>query len=172
MSATDELRRMLDERGISYETDENERYAYTLWGNRWPLPVLFSEPLAAKSGTFGAECELRISPVTPAQAIAATMPDEASTHKALIRESDARMALQCDYNNQIVRIRNQRKQLREMQAALERKTCHMVLRHDYTVYGEAPDIWWECDGCGCTLPNPLDMSEIHYCPSCGREVVG
>jgi DNA-directed RNA polymerase subunit RPC12/RpoP len=64
---------MLDERGIAYEADDYETYAYTMWGDRWILPNVFSEPLAATPHTLGAECELTISPVTAEQAVDATI---------------------------------------------------------------------------------------------------
>lgn len=51
------------------------------------------------------------------------------------------------------------------------ETCHMVLKDDHEVYGEAFYIWWECDECGCTLTKSFGMPEIRYCPNCGRKVV-
>ena len=56
-------------------------------------------------------------------------------------------------------------------ATVGRGTCHMVLKDDYEVYGEALYVWWECDECGCTLPKSFGMPEIRYCPSCGRLVI-
>jgi hypothetical protein len=165
MSATEELRRMLDERGIAYETDDDEHCLYTLWGDRWPLPVVFSEPLNATPNTLGAQCELMIAPVTPAQAIAATIHDAASTHAALLQESNARMALQMDYNNQIKRIQNQRKQLREMQEALERhdhrRTAHVLTTTDDDGVGHS-----ECGGCGRVVGE-----WFKYCPWCGARFI-
>jgi hypothetical protein len=169
MSATDELRSMLDERGIAYETDYYddgyETYSYTRWGDRWgdrwQLPVVFTEPLNATPNTIRTECELTISPVTPAQAIAATIHDAASTHAALLQESNARMALQMDYNNQIKRIQNQRKQLREMQEALERhdhrRTAHVLTTTDDDGVGHS-----ECGGCRRTVGE-----WFKFCPWCG-----
>lgn len=51
-----------------------------------------------------------------------------------------------------------------------RETCHMVLRYDYVVYGEAPCSWLECDECGGVLPDSFGIS-VSYCPNCGRKVV-
>lgn len=67
-SATDELRCLLDEHGVEYETEDRLTIRYTEWGD-W----LFSEPLDAKPHTLGAQCELMRIPATPAQAIAATL---------------------------------------------------------------------------------------------------
>lgn len=68
MTATDELRRMLDERGVYYGTEDMETIRYTDWGD-W----LFSEPLNAKPHTLGAQCELMLAPATTEHAIAATL---------------------------------------------------------------------------------------------------
>lgn len=68
MTATDELRRLLDELGVEHEGEDFKRYAYTYWGD-W----VFMEPLDAKPHTLGAQCELMLAPATPEQAIAATL---------------------------------------------------------------------------------------------------
>lgn len=67
-SATDELRRLLDERGVEYKTDDRQIVRYTDWG-QW----FFSEPLDAEPNTLGAQCELVCMPVTPAKAVDATL---------------------------------------------------------------------------------------------------
>lgn len=56
-------------------------------------------------------------------------------------------------------------------ATIGRETCHMVLKDDHEVYGEALYIWWECDECGVTIPKTVGMPELRYCPSCGRRIV-
>lgn len=123
MSATKELREMLDECGVEWAVPDES------WNQDgityWKVGSIKWVAFESENGTLWLNCN-SVTDLTPEQAIAATTG---------------------------------------------RGTCHMVKRHDYVVYGEAPDIWWECDGCGCTLPNPLDMPEIHYCPSCGRRVV-
>lgn len=68
---TTELREKLDERGVEYEADDRKTYAYTYWGD-WA----YCEPLDAKPGTLGAQCELMLIPATPEQAIAATLGSE------------------------------------------------------------------------------------------------
>ena len=82
------------------------------------------------------------------------------------RESDARMDLQRDYNNQIKRIQNQRKQLREMQAPLKRETCRNADSR-----AEAGGVWhsprFVCSECGVAYV----MSDYaSFCPNCGRRV--
>ena len=68
---TIELRAKLTERGVEYEADDHKNYAYTYWGD-WA----YCEPLDAKPGTLGAQCELMLIPATPEQAIAATLGSE------------------------------------------------------------------------------------------------
>lgn len=68
---TTELRTKLTERGVEYEADDHKTYAYTYWGD-WA----YCEPLDAKPGTLGAQCELMLIPATPEQAIAATLGSE------------------------------------------------------------------------------------------------
>lgn len=167
MSATDELRRLLDECGVEWAVPDESWNQDSI--TYWKVGSIKWVAFESENGTLWLNCN-SVTDLTPEQAIAATVPDEASTYKALIRESDARMALQRDYNNQIKRIQNQRKQLREMQEALERGTCHMVKRHDYVVYGEAPCIWLECDECGGVLPDSFGTA-VSYCPNCGRKVI-
>lgn len=70
MSATDELRKLLDERGVEYEAEDMQTNMQTYWGD-W----CFMEPLDAKPHTLGAQCELMCIPATPEQAIAATLGD-------------------------------------------------------------------------------------------------
>lgn len=68
MTATEELRRLLDEQGVEHEDEDYKSYTYTYWGD-WA----FTEPLDAKPNTLGAQCELMLIPATPEQAIAVTL---------------------------------------------------------------------------------------------------
>lgn len=177
MTATDELREMLDECGIEYEQSYIEGIAEYTHVTKWKMQTgnkcTFYE---IEDGYPPYFTRMFIETPTAAQAIAATVHDEASTHKALIRESDARMALQRDYNNQSERIRNQRMNLKEMQAALERRTCHDL--GDERVF--------HCSECGFGLSDVYLSDEDYllddegeemepwppFCPNCGRRVVG
>lgn len=84
MTATEELRRMLDERGVEWEADDHASYAYTYWGD-WA----FTEPLDAKPHTLGAQCELMLIPATPAQAIAATLGSESPRTVYIVESYDS-----------------------------------------------------------------------------------
>lgn len=77
MTATDELRRLLDERGVEYEDELVKsstpyRYGYdeTYWGGD---SFGYIEPIGAPPGTIGSHPELTIHNCTPEQAIAATL---------------------------------------------------------------------------------------------------
>lgn len=77
MSTTDELRTMLDERGVEW-TDETVDsllfkgyFRYTYWGDDGGC--CFCEPVGATPGTLAAKCDFSAIDVTPAQAITATM---------------------------------------------------------------------------------------------------
>ena len=76
-TATERLRDLLDERGVEYETDDNEKYLNTLWNtadrDANPMNVLFQEPLDGIPGTIGTWTELHIGKATSEQAIAATL---------------------------------------------------------------------------------------------------
>ena len=75
MTATDELRRMLDERGVEYATDDNNASNVTMWTTQnggWAFDCDYMEPLNAKPGTIGAKTELMIYGYTPEQAVVAT----------------------------------------------------------------------------------------------------
>ena len=76
MTASEVLRRMLDERGVEYATDDNNASNVTMWTTQnggWAFDCDYMEPLNAKPGTIGAKTELMIYGYTPAQAIAATL---------------------------------------------------------------------------------------------------
>ncbi|MBQ1449892.1 MAG: hypothetical protein IIZ12_03030 [Eggerthellaceae bacterium] len=83
---TTELRANLTERGVEYEADDHKNYAYTYWGD-WA----YCEPLDAKPGTLGAQCELMLIPATPEQAIAATLGNERAMHGTLTAEQVERI---------------------------------------------------------------------------------
>jgi hypothetical protein len=88
-TATERMRAMLDERGVEYETEDRPTIRYTDWGD-W----LFTEPLDAKPHTLGAQCELMRVPVTPEQAIAATL-GRGTCHDVWDTELMGRLRFQC-----------------------------------------------------------------------------
>lgn len=77
MRATDELRRLLDERGIEHDDEfvksvipYCDGYEATYWGGG---SFGYVEPIRPKPNTIGSHPELTINDCTPEQAIAATL---------------------------------------------------------------------------------------------------
>ena len=91
MTATDELRKLLDERGVEWEADDRKTYTFTYWGD-WA----FTEPLDAKPGTLGAQCELMCIPATPEQAIAATLGNKTTTRHGKFKTKYGRKVPLCE----------------------------------------------------------------------------
>ena len=54
-------------------------------------------------------------------------------------------------------------------------TCHIVIKDDREMYGEAYFLWFECDECGAVYPyeyiDSHRMPKFRFCPNCGRRVV-
>lgn len=77
MSATDELRKLLDERGVEWKSEDclgidgKVVYRYTCWGDGGSC--YYCEPFGAEPGTLAATCDFSAIGVTPEQAIAATL---------------------------------------------------------------------------------------------------
>lgn len=71
MSATDELRRLLDERGVEYETDE--RNAITEWSTYYGAFVYFARQREGKLLVETTVATKHSVILTPEQAIAATL---------------------------------------------------------------------------------------------------
>lgn len=66
MSATDELRRMLDERGVEYEQADG-------WWTSWETEGVYSYGGTVYCEDLGSGLEIRWHTITPGQAIAATL---------------------------------------------------------------------------------------------------
>ena len=197
MNVIDELCRMLDERGVKCHqrnvkcgrsvgwTDSNGYLASAEeWGGALLVQAILT-PEQAVDSTVGREtyeCEanemaydmLSRSYDAACEHIRYQQNSITDMHDELVREHEARMALQREYNNQCERIRNQRRNLTEMQAALERKTCRMTLcaaGNDYARYRcseceqetMTPRVLVEGVSCGYERPT--------YCVNCGRKVV-
>ena len=76
MTATDELRRLLDERGVEYGIDDESAVVTTLWTTQnggWAYDCHYSEFPREKPGTVGAIPELMIFGYSPEQAVTATL---------------------------------------------------------------------------------------------------
>lgn len=165
MTATDELRRLLDERGVEWSTSGNST-------TRWHAgDTLF------RWDVWGGRPRLLMSGITPAQAVEATLGRDEPPYDRLIerlREDwgidaiwDGLRRFWCvQLTEEGVRLRDER------EATPGRGTCRMILRDD--IRGHAYQDIYECSVCGEQVIRETYMGESEpprYCPNCGREVV-
>lgn len=185
MTATDELRRMLDERGVEYEDETDEDgWAFTRWHG-------FDDTgwLAASDELCGL-LDLRGRYLfTPEQAIEATLGPAAPPQEPPVVPYDLLIDLLRDewdidvmwdglrrfwyvgLTEEGVRKRDER------EATLGRGTCHIVKTWSDSDF---VDGWrYRCSECMCFIPvNERDpetgdaISAANYCPNCGRRCVG
>lgn len=183
MSATDELRRMLDERGVECVTDDGEYVKSTTWYG-----------VSDKRATFveyaNGECRFAMDDyqLTPEQAIAATLGRERETElqKALNKaagnwaKADAELCKALDFmriwisedahlgESELSAVFEKAEGLRNLDAiesaitaTLGAGTCHTVedggLMH--------------CSECGGGAEKQ-SWAYWNYCPNCGRKVEG
>ena len=184
MTATDELRLMLDERGIKWWEADDERK--TLWESNGLTWEYFNDENGdAWLGFLGA-CE---QDITPEQAIAATLGSEDTyTREDVESAFVSGYSLGClpagsdptwDQNEQTIDehmaewgwVREESATLCDSDATRERQgvgTCHSTT---------SDNAWcFACSECGKSFPrNQLHLAhnhgEIKFCPNCGRRVV-
>ena len=148
-SATDELRRLLDERGVEYATDDNAASKDTMWTTQnggWMFDCDYMEPLNEKPGTVGAKTELMIYGYMPEQAIAATLGS--GTCEKVYAVGGIIAQAEC----------------RDMCSDVEQFTCSAC--------------GFNCDLTSWITPIGCDRPIVHhhhgtpnYCPNCGCKVV-
>lgn len=156
MTSTDDLRRLLDERGVEYEAEDMQTNMQTYWGD-W----CFMEPLDAKPHTLGAQCELMLIPATPEQAIAATMGND---DNLLERENSK---LEHKLSNMETKLLKAQERIDELNATLSSGTCEM---HRYkNALGFIDE--WKCSECNADVSGIADDTPPNYCPNCGRKIV-
>ena len=175
MTATEELRRLLDERGVEHY-DGTER---TLWGYEQTGENTGIYRFAA-SEISGGFLQFDMFRITPEQAVAATLGDE---RLAFLEE---KVKLQGEYivklseENRVLLAQNceaatrHAGQMDYMQLKLEAATadadkCHMRLAYEED---DADGCIWpdhyECDKCGAKVGGIMPPK---FCPNCGRKVV-
>ena len=92
MSATDELRRLLDDRGVKWRTDLSvtNKVEWTIWPSPWFREV-WAKEIDGRVSIFNA-------PMTPAQAIEATLGSDLQAENAKLKELVRVMAycMQCE----------------------------------------------------------------------------
>lgn len=162
-TATERLRALLDERGVEYKTDDRQIVRYTDWGC-W----FFAEPLGAEPNTLGAQCELVCMPVTPEQAVAATLGPAYEPPIAAHWDGDV-LVLTTPRDPSSIHVQRAEGQPRKVypsEATLGPGTCEDMYTDD--------DEWFACSECNAELRvhEPFGViCSIRYCPNCGRKVV-
>lgn len=113
MTSTDELRRMLDERGVEYEVDE--RNAITKWSTHYGAFVFFARQREGKllvETTVATEHSVIL---TPDQAIAATLgSDREKALEELVRDMWREITTCPDYQTPPCMTRNICDRIREL----------------------------------------------------------
>ena len=151
MNATEELQRLLDERGIHWWAGADDHK--TLWESNGLTWEYFNDENGdAWLGFLGA-CE---QDITPEQAIAATIGGRKLTAKQVCEAVYANsIHADCaDANWQAI--------ADELNAVLGGGECEDVSTKNGI---------FKCSECGCTVEEyGVDCGEIHYCPDCGKAV--
>lgn len=176
MSATEDLRRMLDERGVEYEGGERS----VRWRDRNGV-MMQAFPLA--NGELGMD----VWSCTPEQAIAATLGSE----DTYTRE-DVEGAFVSGYSLGLDMFdsskpddekgwnQNERNMDEEMEelgwvrvdaATLGAGTCRISVQDNLAETDGIGDVWLECDECHWQMPLEPSTPRFNFCPNCGRRVV-
>lgn len=183
MTATEELRRMLDERGVEWdELVGHPVVVGTEWHDRDGYPCAALEhAYDVPDGMLSVQANL-----TPAQAIEATlgpqvqppsMPEQPPYDVLidLLRDEwdievmwdGLRRFWYVGLTDEGVRKRDER------EATLGRATCRPIISDNLTESEGTGDAWANCSECGhllCVLTDPSSQMP-NYCPNCGRKVV-
>ena len=162
MTATDELCKLLDERGVEYM--EGHGYREFFWD--------FGESGRARASAIGTKglVQMIVTGITPEQAIAATLgPREQPPYDELIEALRRDWDIEASWDglrrfwyvgltDEGVRKRDER------EATLGRGECHEVIVDEYwRGCGNCGYVWEYMYGIGkCTRPN--------FCPRCGAKV--
>ncbi len=165
-SATEELRRLLDERGVKYERPEDgTTIYYDSGGNRYTYNV---NPDSGWAQLFGYN-------LTPEQAIAATLGngvERTRTEYAALTAGQVREAWtgnlkrDCLYDPPMP---DWHAIADELNATLGGGTCHMNLIDEYERASGEEEYLCECSECGSQEWEPAHDLPL-YCRKCGRKV--
>lgn len=166
MTATDELRRLLDERGVEhYDGTES-----TLWGyedyNESAGVYRFSA-----DETSDGYMQMRLWHVTPAQAIAATLGDVPHLPYWWTHDGTLHIELPKLPESISVRLPDQRDRevgsARTWQYTHGSGTCHMEYCDEWSGDELYPTEAYVCSACSYVTVD----GKPNYCPNCGREAV-
>ena len=176
MSATDELRRMLDERGVEYTANERDTQ---WWPKDNPAGVL-AENSRYPHGT------LDVYGLTPEQAIAATLGScnctnsertEACLPHFWTHDGVLHVELPKLPESISVRLPDQRDRevgsARVWQYTRDSGTCHPIISDNLAESDGTGEAWANCSECGHLLFVLTDQTSEppNYCPNCGAKVV-
>ena len=151
MSATDELRRMLDERGVEWSATDTYRLLVTSWNDASGHSWAFVEH---KDGNFS---KLTAYHLTPEQAIAATLGKLPYDELLRCLKNDWHISASWDGLRKFWNIELTEDGVQMRDSAWVERTCKDV--------SENP-LRFECSACGGLS---LDIAP-RYCPACGAEV--
>lgn len=173
MTPTEELRRMLDERGIKYGTRDGMAIKNTYWndgnGRRWGYAEDVTESGTTLTTLFLVSGQLTF---TPTQAIDATLGEKNETpYDRLIERlrEDWNIEVSWDGLRKFWHIgltengMRERDERNKREASLGRGTCELEINSDMTAV--------VCSKCRYPMPHGTVLAEMRYCPSCGRKVV-
>ena len=183
MTATDELRRMLDERGVKHY----DGVECTYWGDTVLARRDGSCPIYRFSATEVANgVSVHLLRVSPEQAIEATlgprvqpptMPEQPPYDLLIdLLHDEWDIDVMWDWlrrfwcvglTDEGVRKRDER------EATLGRGTCHPIISDNLNESEGMGDAWANCSECGyllCVLTDPSSQMP-NFCPNCGRKVI-
>lgn len=165
-SATEELRRMLDERGVEYTVVHG--YQEYIWE--------FGESGIARASRIGTKglVQMIVTGITPEQAIAATLYNgeyERKMDELLCRLTNGKFSKTRTYNLDFMES-VVREEFETDAAALEAGTCHAIISDNLTESEGMGDAWADCSECGHLLFVLTDPNSEppNYCPNCGCRV--
>lgn len=167
MTATDELRELLDERGVEW-TNPNSILRDDM--TSWVANGFDYDAFEVSDGTLVLSAAHQ-DDLTPEQAIEATLgPREQPPYDELIEALRRDWDIEASWDglrrfwyvgltDEGVRKRDER------EATLGRGTCRIT---DNGPWGYP----YVCSECGASFDPDVNGGELNYCPNCGRKVVG
>ena len=172
MTATDELRRLLDERGVEYYESPNG----VAWG-KLATPIhgrMYTHYAVELDGLLCVDSHC----LTPAQAVEATLGCDEPPCDRLVERLREDWGIDASWDGLrrfwCVQLTEEGVRLRdEREVTLGRGTCRMILRDD--IYGHAYQDIYECSVCGEQVIRETYMGESEpprFCPNCGAYRVG
>lgn len=168
MTATDELRKLLDERSVEYE---KATFVLDFTAQRSNETSWIYDDCRCEFTEFPAgSTQLVVYRLTPEQAIAATLGGGKLTAEQVRQAVEKHWHdLPTDYDMPEATALpefsyNWHAIADELNATLGNGTCRRVLFE--------PTKTLVCSECGCGMPKQLDKyCYLHFCPNCGREVI-